>query len=128
MTFAKTIFTIALSSLASMAMAGDIKPFNQGEFDQLTKAGKPVLLDISATWCPTCKAQKPIIDGLMKQAAYKDVTLMTIDFDSAKPTLKTFKVTMQSTLVAFKGEKEVGRTVGDTTPAGIEGLVKKTVN
>ena len=46
MTFAKTFFTIALSTLASMAMAGDIKPFNQGEFDQLTKAGKPVLLAV----------------------------------------------------------------------------------
>ena len=128
MKLAKAILTIALSSLASMALAGDIKPFNQQEFDQLTKAGKPVVLDISAPWCPTCKAQKPILDGLMKQAAYKDVTLMNIDFDSAKPTLKTFKVNMQSTLVAFKGEKEVGRTVGDTTPAGIEDLVKKTVN
>ena len=128
MKLTKAIFTLALSSLAFMALAGDIKPFNQQEFDQLTKAGKPVVLDISAPWCPTCKAQKPILDGLMKQAAYKDVTLMNIDFDSAKPILKTFKVNMQSTLVAFKGEKEVGRTVGDTTPAGIEGLVKKTVN
>lgn len=128
MNFAKTILTIALSSLASIAMAGDIKPFSQQDFDQLTKAGQPVVLDISAPWCPTCKAQKPIIDGLMKQPAYKDVTLMTIDFDSAKPTLKKFKVTMQSTLVAFKGDKEVGRSVGDTTPEGLEGLVKKTLN
>ena len=128
MKLAKTILTIALTSLASIAMAGDIKPFNQKEFDQLTKEGKPVVLDISAPWCPTCKQQKPIIEGLMKQPAYTDVTLLTIDFDSAKSTLKTFKVNTQSTLVAFKGEKEVGRSVGDTTPAGLEGLVKKTVN
>ena len=109
-------------------MAGEIKPFDQKEFDKLTHEGKPVVLDISATWCPTCKAQKPIIDGLMKQPAYKDVTLMTIDFDAAKPTLNRFKVTMQSTLVAFRGDKEVGRSVGDTTPQGLEGLVKKTLN
>ena len=128
MKIANTILAIALSSLASLAMAGEIKPFSQQEFNQLTKAGKPVVLDISAPWCPTCKEQKPIIDGLMKQPAYKDVTLMTIDFDSAKPTLKKFKVTMQSTLVAFKGEKEVGRSIGDTTPEGLERLVKKTVN
>ena len=128
MKIANTILAIALSSLASLAMAGDIKPFSQQEFNQLTKAGKPVVLDINAPWCPTCKEQKPIIDGLMKQPAYKDVTLMTIDFDSAKPTLKKFKVTMQSTLVAFKGEKEVGRSIGDTTPEGLESLVKKTVN
>lgn len=128
MKFTKSAALLALSSLMSLAMAGEIKPFNQQEFDKLTHEGKPVVLDISATWCPTCKEQKPIIDGLMKQPAYKDVTLMTINFDSAKPTLKKFKVTMQSTLVAFKGDKEVGRSVGDTTPAGLEGLIKKTVN
>ena len=128
MKFAKFAALLTLSSLMSLAMAGDIKPFNQQEFDKLTHDGKPVVLDISATWCPTCKAQKPIIDGLMKQPAYKDVTLMTLDFDADKPTLKRFKVSMQSTLVAFKGDKEVDRSTGDTTPAGLEALVKKTVN
>ena len=128
MNFAKTTVLIALSSLMSLAMAGEIKPFNQKDFDTLTASGKPVVLDISATWCPTCKEQKPIIDGLMKQPAYKDVTLMTIDFDANKPTLKKFKVTMQSTLVAFKGAKEVGRSVGDTSPEGLEGLIKKSLN
>jgi len=34
----------------------------------------------------------------------------------------------QSTLVAFKGRQEVGRSVGDTSPAGLEGLIKKTLN
>ncbi len=128
MKLAKTTILIALSALMSLAMAGEIKPFNQKDFDSMTAAGKAVVLDISATWCPTCKAQKPIIDGLMKLPAYKDVTLMTIDFDANKPTLKTFKIGMQSTLVAFKGTKEVARSVGDTNPDGIEGLIKKTLN
>ena len=128
MTLVKTITFIALSVVLSIATAGEIKPFNQQDFDKLTQEGKPVVLDISATWCPTCKAQNPILDGLMKQPAYKNVTLMTIDFDSEKPTLKTFKVNTQSTLIAFKGDKEVGRSVGDTTSSGLESLVKKTVN
>jgi len=128
MKFAQTAAFLALSAVFSFATAGEIKPFNQQDFDKLTKDGKPVVLDISAPWCPTCKEQKPIVDGLMKQPAYKDVTVLTIDFDSSKPTLKMFKVSSQSTLIAFKGEKEVARSVGDTSPSGIEGLVKKTVN
>ena len=124
----KTGAVLALSTLMSWASAGDIRAFNQKDFDQLTHEGKPVVLDISASWCPTCKAQKPILDKLMKHPAYKDVTLLTIDFDAAKPTLKKFKVNMQSTLVAFKGTRELGRSVGDTTPEGLEGLIKKTVN
>ena len=128
MNFSRNAFVIALTSCMSLAMAGEIKPFSQVDFDALTASGKPVVLDISATWCPTCKAQKPIIDSLMKQPAYKDVTLLTIDFDTNKPTLKKFKVNMQSTLVAFKGTQEVGRSVGDTSPEGLEGLIKKTLN
>ncbi|MDB5817934.1 MAG: thiol reductase thioredoxin [Rhizobacter sp.] len=118
----------SLAFLATIASAGEIKPYSQKEFDTLTHAGKPVVLDIRASWCPTCKAQQPIIDSLMKQPVYQDVTMLTIDFDSQKKTVHRYKVTMQSTLVAFKGDKEVGRSVGDTTPAGLEGLMKKTVN
>lgn len=123
----KTAALLALSSMISLAMAGEIKPFSPQEFDHLTQQGKPVVLDISAPWCPTCKVQKPIIEGLMQQPAYKDVTLLTIDFDTSKAALKQFKVTMQSTLVAFKGGKEVGRSVGDAKPESIEGLIQKTV-
>ena len=112
----------------SLALAGEIKPFSPASFAALSAAGKPVVLDIQASWCPTCKAQKPILDKLMQQPSYQDVTLLQIDFDSDKPTLKRFKVTMQSTLVAFKGTQEVGRSVGDTTPEGLEALVKKTLN
>lgn len=75
---------LALATFASIASAGEIKPFSQAEFDRLTQAGQPVVVDVSATWCPTCKAQKPILETLMKQPAYKDVTLLTVDFDSER--------------------------------------------
>ena len=64
----------------------------------------------------------------MGQPTYKDVTTLVIDFDADKPLLKHYKVGMQSTLIAYKGDKEIGRSVGDTTKAGIEELVKKTVH
>lgn len=128
MKFGNAVVLFALSSLASIAMAGEIKVFSEQEFDRLTQAGKSVVVDVSATWCPTCKQQKPILEGLMKQPAYKDVTLLTIDFDTNKPTLKKFKVAMQSTLVAFKGTKEVGRSVGDTNARSIDALFKKATD
>ena len=127
MKFSKMSALLGLCALMTAAQAGEIRPFNQNDFDTLTHNGKAVVLDVSAPWCPTCKAQKPIVDGLMKQSAYKDVTLMTLDFDSAKATLRQFNVNMQSTLVAFKGDKEVGRSVGDTTSQGLEALFKKTL-
>jgi len=121
-----TAAMLALSAFAGIASAGEIKPFSEAEFDRLTQAGQPVGVDVSATWCPTCKAQKAILEKLMKQPAYKDVTLLTVDFDIEKSTVRALKVSMQSTLVGFKGAQEVARSVGDTTEAGIEGLIQKT--
>ncbi len=124
----KIALPLVFSTLASLAVAGEIKAYSQAQFDSLSAAGKPVVLAVRANWCPTCKAQKPILDALMARPAFRDVTTLTIDFDAEKPLLAHYKVGMQSTLIAFKGTREVGRTVGDTTAAGIENLVKKTVD
>ncbi len=123
----KTTVLFFLTAFASLAIAGEVKPYSQAQFDALTAAGKPVLLAVHADWCPTCKAQKPIVDELMGQPGYKDVTTLVIDFDTDKPLLKTYKISTQSTLIAFKGSRELGRSVGDTSKAGIEGLLKKTL-
>ena len=128
MNMSKVITAMLISSAALVATAGEIKTFSQQDFDNLAAAGKPVVVDVSAPWCPTCKAQKPIVDSLAKQPAYKDVTILTVDFDSEKTVLKQFKVNTQSTLIAFNGGKETARSVGDATLAGIEGIFKKAVN
>jgi thiol-disulfide isomerase/thioredoxin len=124
----KTLTALSLACVAGFALAAQPKVFSQQEFDRLAREGKSVIVDVAATWCPTCKAQKPIVDSLATQAAFKDVAVLTVDFDADKPVLKAFKVGMQSTLIAFKGGKETGRSVGDTTPAGIEALFKKAAN
>jgi len=121
----KTVAALAIALATGLAGAAPPHPFSQPEFDRLAQAGKPVIVDVAAPWCPTCRAQKPLVEGLSGQSAYRDVTVLTVDFDTAKPVLNEFKVGMQSTLIAFKAGKEVARSVGDTTAAGIEGLFKK---
>lgn len=123
----KTTLFGLLSLAAVLAHAGEIKPYNQAQFDSLIAQGKPVVLEVHANWCPTCRAQTPIIQELMAAPAYKDVSTLVIDFDAEKPLLKQFKVAAQSTLIAFKAGKEVTRSVGVTNKAGIEELVQKTV-
>ena len=127
MKLAKPILALALSAFTVLASAGPSEPFTQKRFDELAAQGKPALVAVHADWCPTCKAQKPIVGELMGRPEFKDVTELVVDFDAQKPVVKQYKVSMQSTLIAFQGGKEVGRSVGDTTKAGIEGLVKKAV-
>ena len=121
------ILTTLLALCVSAAVAAEPKPFSQQTFDQLAHDGKPVIVDVAAPWCPTCLAQKPIVSKLAGQAAYKDVAVLIVDFDNDKPALKFLGAGPQSTLIAFKSGKEVARTIGDTTPAGIESLFKKVL-
>jgi hypothetical protein len=67
------------------------------------------------------------LKDLRSQPEFKDLQTFTIDFDSQKDLLKAFKVTKQSTLIAFKGANEVGRSTGDTNPASIEALLAKSL-
>lgn len=124
---AAVVAIAAAVSLASLASAADKAPFDQAAFAAAQAAGKPILLEVTAPWCPTCKAQAPILSRLKGEPRFKDLVNFNIDFDTQKDLLKTFNVRMQSTLIVFKGKQETGRSTGDTNPASIEALVAKAI-
>lgn len=114
--------------LACMAaQAGDVVPYEAQMFDRLGAQGLPVIVDVVAPWCPTCKAQKPAIEALAAQPDYRDVTVLYLDFDADKAALERFRVHLQSTLIGFRGGREVGRSVGETRPQAIEALFQSTL-
>lgn len=113
--------------LTSAAYAQEKKPFDRAAFEAAQAGGKPILIDVSASWCPTCKAQAPIISKLMRDPRFKEVVAFNVDYDSQKDVLKRFKVQRQSTLIVFKGKQEAGRSVADTNPASIEALLAKSL-
>ncbi|GGE88077.1 thioredoxin family protein [Massilia psychrophila] len=123
----KTILFTLATLVGASAYAGDVKPYNQAQFDGLVTSGKPVVIAVHAPWCGTCKTQMPMQADLMKKPEYKDVTLMTVDFDSQKDVLKKFNVTSQSTMVVFKAAKEVARSVGDTNLTSMDASIRKAL-
>ena len=117
----------ALPLLATPLLASGKIPFTPAAFEAAQKAGKPILVDISATWCPTCKAQAPIIGELSSEARFKNLQIFTVDFDSQKDIVRSLKAQSQSTLIVFKGANEVGRSVGDTKKDSIAALLAKAL-
>lgn len=118
---------LATSLMFTSVATADSKTYNQANFDALQKAGKSILMEVHAPWCPTCRVQAPIINELLEEKEYQAITLLRIDFDSQKDALKKFNVSKQSTLIVFKGEKETGRSTGDTAFEKIEALVQKAL-
>ncbi|MFY0080201.1 thioredoxin family protein, partial [Acinetobacter baumannii] len=85
--------------LSFSAASADTVKFSQAAFADATKAGKSVLVDVAASWCPTCKAQHPIITELTSSDAYKKFVVFEVDFDSQLDALRAFRVQKQSTLI-----------------------------
>ncbi len=122
---AATALTIA--GLSGVAAADATVPYTDDAFKAAQASGSPILVEIHADWCPTCKAQKPILDKLTADPKFKDLKIFRVDFDSMKPVVHEFGATMQSTLIVFKGTTEEGRSVGDTKEASIAALLDKSL-
>jgi thiol-disulfide isomerase/thioredoxin len=113
---------LAAAVLLAFSVVGHAAPpFDDQSFKQAQAAGKTILVDVTASWCPTCRRQRPIVEQIEKEKP--NLVVYEVDFDTAKDTLKRFRVQYQSTLIVFKGAKEVGRSTGDTDPARIRALV-----
>ena len=112
---------------AGLASAAEVKPYDAASFKAAEAAGTPIVIDIAASWCPTCATQKPIIQSLVNDPAYSQMVLFHVDFDSQKDVVRKFGAQMQSTLIAYNGSKETGRSVGDTKPGSIRALFSSTL-
>ena len=116
-------FTLALPFMAS---AGELT-YSKAAFDEAVAAGQPVIVDFQASWCPTCKVQKPIVDALLAEPKRQCVTLFAADYDTEAALKKELRVAQQSTFVVYKGGKEVGRSTGQTNRAEIAALFDKAL-
>jgi thioredoxin-like negative regulator of GroEL len=118
---------LAVAAPFAPSWANTAVPFSVEAFKTAQASGSPILVEIHADWCPTCKAQSPILDKLTSGAKFKDLKIFRVDFDAQKPVVKEFGAQMQSTLIVFKGTAEQGRSVGDTKEASIEALLNKSL-
>ncbi len=123
--FFRCLFLI--SFLASTSALAGGQPFDQATFDTLQKQGKPILVVITADWCPTCKVQEPIVSKLLNTPELRPITALRVDFDKQKDVVKSFNVSFQGTLIVFKNGKEVDRSTGDTRQDRLAALLKKAI-
>jgi thioredoxin 1 len=121
------VLSVALTSFVRLAVAAEL-PFNQAQFDAARSSGGPVAVVFHADWCPTCRAQAPVLKELAATPALKTLTLYVANFDTEKSLRKALGVTQQSTIVVFKGGKEIARSTGDTQRDRLDALLKQAVS
>lgn len=126
MTHRTILFALTLLAVSPAALAGEVVPYDAAALAQAQTEGVPIVIHVTAPWCPTCRAQKPIVQSLAEDPGNPDLIVFDVDFDSQQDVLRQFGVRYQSTLIAFKGAEERTRSIGVTDPAGIAELIAAT--
>ncbi|MCB1390295.1 MAG: thioredoxin family protein [Rhodobacteraceae bacterium] len=122
----------AAVSLAPLAARADFIAYTPGVAEDAMARGDRIILDFYATWCSTCARQQRIMQQLRAgNAAYdRQLTLIHVDWDEygRSALSQRFAVPRRSTIIALKGERELGRTVAGTSVSDIQGLFDLALN
>ena len=116
----------AMAMVSLPAMAGNVVEYDDASLQTAVNTGEPYLLDFSATWCGTCKAQERVLDALQAEnAAYNGIQVLRVDWDTHRsgPLVSTLAIPRRSTLVMMQGQTELGRIVAGTSRGQIQALM-----
>jgi thiol:disulfide interchange protein len=108
------------------ARAAGGTPYTPGAVDRALAEGKTVFLDFTASWCSTCRAQARVIEALRaEEPAYAALTFIDVDWDtySGAEITRRLNVPRRSTLIALRGDREIGRIVAGTGRDEIKALM-----
>lgn len=122
-----TAFATLLIAFTTQALAGDWKDYSKEGFSRAQASGSLLLVDVYADWCPTCKAQKPILDRIAQAPSLQGVELIRVDFDQHKDFVKEHRIPRQSTILLFSGNQELVRSIAETDEGRLRELILEGV-
>ncbi|WP_444943521.1 thioredoxin family protein [Microbulbifer sp. ZKSA006] len=108
----RTLFATLLLLSVPLVSAGE--RFSEMRFKELQAAKQPVLIDVRADWCPTCKKQSVILAQFQKENPQCGLTVLDVNFDQQKEWVKHFRAPRQSTLLLYLGEQQVWFSIAET--------------
>jgi len=92
-------------------VSGAYQDFSQAAYDAALTDGKTVILDFHADWCPTCRANEPIITGVFSKNTDANIVGFKVDYDKEVDLKREFNIASQSTIIKTSAD-------GDTEQLG----------
>ena len=128
----KKIFITIFCILAFNANAMEKKTtFNKELFDKAQSEGKVVVVSSWIKYCSSCAGQMKILNKAKNDGELADIKFDNIEYFSFEVTNKEIasllNVQYQTTLLIFRDNKEIYRSVGETTKDLIYEAIKSSI-
>ena len=105
--------------------------FNKDLFTKAQSEGKVVIISSWIKYCSSCASQMKLLKNAKKEGKLQDIKFDNIEYFAFDVTNKEiadlFGVQYQTTLLIFKGNKEVYRSIGETTEDLIYEALKASI-
>ena len=105
--------------------------FNKESFDKAQSQGKIVIVSSWIKYCTSCASQMKVLNTAKKNGELSDIKFDNIEYFAFDVTDKNisnfFNVQYQTTLLIFKGNKEVYRSIGETSEKLIYEALKASI-
>lgn len=118
---------LGLLVAAMPATAYERLPYTNVAIDAVRAANKPYIIYVHADWCTTCQAQDRVLEPLIADPRFTDLTIIQVDYDTQQHIMRILNIPERSTFVSYVGTQERDRSWADTTPAGIEAFLLETM-
>jgi thioredoxin 1 len=123
---AMTMLAVLAAAPATVAKAAEFRPYDPAEVEKAIGSGKPVVLHVYAPWCLQCHIQAHYLDGLKDDPEFKDITFFRVDYDNQKDVVAKLGCP-RSTVIAYKGGKEVSRMSWGLTKGAVVDVLKAAI-
>ena len=87
-------------------------------------AGRPVVVDFGAPWCPPCRAMEPVFEELAVRFEGA-VNFLKMNIDENPLTAQRYGIKGIPTFLVFDGGREVERVVGAAGKEALARIVNK---
>ncbi|MBO6503278.1 MAG: thioredoxin family protein [Kordiimonadaceae bacterium] len=97
--------------------------YSTPRFEELMKRGEPLLVEVYASWCPTCLLQHEALETLHKEGRGPQIRAIRVDFDRDGDFREAFGFNHTGTMVLFNDGREAARQSGLITPDKIQAFL-----
>ena len=99
--------------------------FSLSRLEKAKDSGNPVVVNSYEPWCWSCRKQDKVLIGAKDE--FKGVVFLTYQQGKHKDIAEALNISVRTTIVVFKGKREVARKIGQTGKTEIYSAIKKGI-